>query len=250
MLSIIMTSRVKNNPDSNIHNMLTSLINCGANKNNCELLIKYDTDDDEATKVNIEDYPINIKRFCWSRGEGRHSIHLDHFYLFSQRSMKSKFVLLSADDFTFNRVGFIDDIINIEDEFCFVGPRRPRAELYAGRWRDRNIMEVWKHNEGVSLPCVSVRCIEVLQNYGWQCNGDNWITLLHILMFEKYKIDLWKSIGDFYTRNPTSGSSGYGYSYNNMEMDGSRNPENEYYYKLIEQQAKNLFLNIAVTIND
>ena len=29
-----------------------------------------------------------------------------------------------------------------------------------------------------------------------------------------------------------------------MEMDGIKNPENEYYYTLVEQQAKNLYLNI------
>jgi hypothetical protein len=29
-----------------------------------------------------------------------------------------------------------------------------------------------------------------------------------------------------------------------MEMDGSKNPKNEYYYTLVEQQAKNLYLNI------
>ena len=29
-----------------------------------------------------------------------------------------------------------------------------------------------------------------------------------------------------------------------MEMDGSKNPQNLYYFKLVEQQAKNLYLNI------
>ena len=37
---------------------------------------------------------------------------------------------------------------------------------------------------------------------------------------------------------------GFGESYNNMEMDGSKNPLNTYYYDLVEQQAKNLYLNI------
>lgn len=245
MLTLILTSRVKGNKDSNLDNMLSSLQKCGANEENCEVLIKFDSDDDmQPDELQFLKFPFKVKKFIWSRGEGRHGFHLDHFYLFSQRNLKSKFVLLCADDFTFIKPGFIDDILSIQDEYCFVGPRRPRVEFYKNHWKEPYMMEIWKHNEGVSLPCFSVRCIEVLQNYGWQCNADNWKTLLHILMFEKYNIDLWKTIPDFFSRNPTDGSSGYGKSYNNMEMDGSKNPQNHYYYSLVEQQAKNLYLNI------
>ena len=245
MITLILTSRVKDNSDSDMDNLLTSLQDCGGNETNCEVLIKYDTDDDEAhTEEYFSKFPFKVKKFVWNRGEGRHGFHLDHFYLFSQRNRESKFVLLCADDFTFTRTGFIDDILSIEDEYCFVGPRRPRVELYKNQWRLPHVMEVWKHNEGVSLPCVSARCIEVLQNYGWQCNGDNWITLLQIMMFESYNVDMWKTVESFYTRNPTDGASGYGTSYNNMEMDGSKNPQNTYYYDLVAQQAKNLYLNI------
>jgi len=245
MITLLLTSRVKDNKDSNIGKLLSSLVECGGNKSNCEVLIKYDSDDDSQPDESFfEQFPLNIKKFVWSRGEGRHSIHLDHFYLFSQRNLNSKFVLLCSDDFTFIKNGFIDDILEIKDPYCFVGPRRPRVELYKNNWRQPNIMSVWKHNEGVSLPCFSVKCIEVLQNYGWQCNADNWKTLLFILMYEKYNIDLWKTVPNFYLRNPTDGTSGFGNSFNNMEMDGIKNPENEYYYTLVEQQAKNLYLNI------
>jgi len=245
MLTIILTSRVKDNKDSNIDNLLSSLERCGGNKNNCEVLVKYDYDDDQQPNEEFfSKFPFDVKKFVWSRGEGRHSFHLDHFYLFSQRNMDSKFVLLCADDFTFTKNNFIDDILSIEEEYCFVGPHRPRVELYKNHWRDPQVMEIWKHNEGVSLPCFSIRCIEVLQNYGWQCNADNWQTLLHILMYEKFGLDLWKAVPPFFIRNPTDGTSGYGKSYNNMEMDGSRNPKNTYYFNLVEQQAKNLYLNI------
>tara|TARA_R110002153_G_scaffold113768_5_gene256173 strand:+ start:2008 stop:2790 length:783 start_codon:yes stop_codon:yes gene_type:complete len=245
MLTLILTSRVKDNKDSSMEQLLTSLKECGGNATNCEVLIKYDSDDDQRpTQEYFDKFPFSVKAFVWSRGEGRHGFHLDHFYLFSQRNRKSTFVLLCADDFTFIKKGFIDDILSIEDEYCFIGPHRPRVELYKDRWREPQVMEVWKHNEGVSLPCFSVRCIEVLQNYGWQCNGDNWKTLLHILMYESYGIDLWRTVPNFFSRNPTDGTSGFGKSYNNMEMDGNKNPSNTYYYDLVQQQAKNLYLNI------
>lgn len=246
MLSLILTSRVHGNPDSNISRLLNGLKDCGGTKDNCEVLIKYDSDDIAAPDDEyFKQFPFTVKRFVWSRGEGRNSIHLDHFYLFAQRDMRSRFMLLCADDFSFTRKGFIDDILSVKDEFCFVGSKRPRVELYKGHWREPAVMNVWKHSEGGGyLPCVSVRCIEVLQNFGWQPNGDGWITLLAILMFEKYDIDMWRAVDPYYSRNPTQGESGYGPSFNNMVIDGSRNPANEYFYTLTEQQAKNLYLNM------
>lgn len=245
MLSIIFCSRVKDNPDGDIKRFLNSLVLCGATKENCEVILKYDDDDDlKPSEEFFNSFPLNIKVFQWSRGEGRHSIHTDHFYLFSQHDPRSKFVILGSDDFTFTRAGFIDDILNVDDEFAFVGYARPRVEQYAEHWMKEQYMNVWKHNEGVSLPCMSTRTLEVLQNYGWQSNGDNWVTLICILLYANYKVDLWHTVTPFYTRNPTDGTSAYSPSFNNMEIGGDKNPENGYYFKLVTQQVKNLYLNM------
>ena len=52
MISIILSSRVKNNPNSNIHRLLRSIQSCGGDMKNCEGLIKYDSDDDEQNLEN------------------------------------------------------------------------------------------------------------------------------------------------------------------------------------------------------
>ena len=52
MITLILTSRVKDNPDSDVDNLLTSLKNCGGNATNCEVLIKYDNDDDQQLDEN------------------------------------------------------------------------------------------------------------------------------------------------------------------------------------------------------
>lgn len=245
MLTVMLTSRVKGNKDGNIKRFLDSLETCGANKENCEVIIKYDSDDDERPPDSLfKSYPFDIKIFVWNRGEGRHSIHTDHFYLFTEHNVNSRFVLLGSDDFTFTRHGFIDDILSITEKFAFVGYNRPRVEQYSKYWDQEWCMNIWKHNEGVSLPCMSVRTIEVLQNYGWQSNGDNWVSLICILLYSLYNEDLYHVIAPFYIRNPTSGDSGYSKCFNRMEIDGNKNPENKYYFDLVKQQAKNLFLNL------
>ena len=121
MLTVLLTSRVKDNKDSDMDNLLSSLQRCGADQTNCEVLIKYDTDDDrQPDESYFSKFPFQVKKFVWSRGEGRHSFHLDHFYLFTQRNRDSKFILLCADDFTFTKENFIDDILSIKEEYCFV----------------------------------------------------------------------------------------------------------------------------------
>ena len=114
MLTLLLTSRVKGNKDSNMEQLLSSLQDCGGNAENCEVLIKYDDDDDERPDPKYFDkFPFVVKTFVWSRGEGRHGFHLDHFYLFSQRNRDSTFALLCADDFTFIKKGFIEEILDV-----------------------------------------------------------------------------------------------------------------------------------------
>jgi len=249
MLSFILTSRVVNNPDSHIFDLIDSAIECASDpKEQIEFIIKYDEDDTcKLTKKQFDDRyedEVLIKYHKWSRGEGRHAIHNDHFYLFSQRDPRSRFIMICADDFVFTREGFIDEILSIEDEFAFVGYNTPRLDIYGNKdwlkWIDH-----WKHNEGMCLPCFSTRTAEVLQNFGWQCNADNWQTLINILLKSEYDVNIWHTIEPYYARKYNmTGASGYGPTFNNMEIDGSRNCGNPYYFDLVKQQVKNLYLNM------
>jgi hypothetical protein len=245
MISYILCSRVKNNIDSAIELWLDSLVACGGNAENSEVIVKYDSDDDHAPPQEFfNKYPFEVKKFVWSQGEGRHAFHLDHPYLFAQHNPRATHILIAADDFTYTRPGFMNDILAIKDQYCIIGVNRPRMEFYSGKWTLKPYMDIWKHNEGICAAIFPVKTVEVLQNFGWQCNVDNWVTLLCILMYEKYGLDIWKGVAPFFQRNPQEGTSGFTPTYNNMEMDGIRNPENRYYFNLVEQQVKNLYLNI------
>jgi hypothetical protein len=186
---------------------------------------------------------LKVRDFSWSRGEGRNGVHLDHFYLFSEHDPRSRFVMIGSDDFQITRPGFDLDILSISDNYCFVGYARPQMEFYRDKWMVPIFINGWKHNEGVCMPCMTVKTAEALGNMGYQPNADNWQSLILILMHAMYGVDLWKTITPFYSRNPTAGTSGYIPCFNRMVMDGSRNPENEYYYHLVKQQVTNLYLN-------
>ena len=228
--------------------LIDSAIDCSDNPSEqIEFIIKYDTDDEKRLKE--EDFArykdvIQVKYHCWSRGEGRHAIHNDHMYLFTEHDPRSRFIMVCADDFVFTRPGFIDEILEIQDEFAFVGYNTPNLNLY-GRSNWLNYIEHWKHNEGMCLPCFSTRTAEVLQNFGWQCNADNWQTLINILLYVNHGVNIWHTIAPYYQRKYNcTGASGYGPTYNLMEIDGSRNCANPYYFELVKQQVKNLYLNM------
>ena len=96
---------------------------------------------------------------------------------------------------------------------------------------------------GALSPVISVRVIEVCQNFGWQSNVDSWLMGLSVVLYDLYKIVIWQTMPPFYER---SGGWGMGDTptYNNMELTGLKGPYNKYWFELLRRQARNLYLNM------
>src|SRR6516225_10670202 len=135
MITVIFCSRVKDNPDSNIKRLLDSAVahTSPQERKQIEFLVKYDDDDDRRPPDSFfAGYPFPVRTFAWSRGEGRHSLHNVQEYLFAQRDPRSRFCMMTADDFSFTRTGFVSEILAVPDEFCIIGHNRPHIESFAG----------------------------------------------------------------------------------------------------------------------
>jgi hypothetical protein len=246
MLSVIFCSRVQGNPDSNVPRLLDSAAAHVAphERDRIEFLIKYDDDDDGRPADGFfARYPFAVRTFCWSRGEGRHHLHHAQEYLFVQRHPASRFCLMTADDFTFTRPGFVSEVLDVEDEFAILGPIRPRIESFAGVYEVDEVVRRWVIDFGPLSPVVSARLIEVCQNFGWQSNVDSWLMGLSVVLYDLYGIILWRKIDPFYERG---GGAGFGDTptYNNMELTYLQGPQNKYWFELLRRQARNLYLNI------
>src|SRR5262245_4428531 len=164
MLSVIFCSRVKDNPDSALPRLLDSALEHVAphERGRIEFLIKYDDDDDARPPDSFFDrYPFPVRTFRWSRGEGRHALHHAQEYLFTQRDPRSRFCLMTADDFYFTRPGFVSEILDIKDEFCILGYTRPPIESYAGVYEQEEVIRQWVASFGLWSPVVSARLPEV-----------------------------------------------------------------------------------------
>ncbi len=246
VISVLFCSRVKDNPDSNLPRLLDTAVEhtSAEERKQIEFLIKYDSDDDGRPPDSFfAKYPFPVRTFCFARGEGRHYLHHAQEYLFAQRDPRSRFCLMTADDFRFTRSGFVSEILSIKDEFCILGHRRPPIESYAGIYEREEIVRQWVVAFGPWSPVVSSRLIEVCQNFGWQANVDSWLMGLSVVLYDLYKIIIWKQHEEFYARG-----GGYGLgdtpTYNNMELTCQKGPLNKYWFELVRRQARNIYLNM------
>jgi hypothetical protein len=250
MISVLFCSRSKDNPDSALPRLLDSAVEHVAphERDKIEFLIKFDDDDDcRPSDSALAKYPFAIRTQTYSRGEGRHSLHHAQEYLFTLRDPRSRFCLMTADDFFFTRSGFVSEILDVQDEFSILGWRRPPIESYAGVYEQEEMIRQWVVACGPWSPVVSTRLIEVCQNFGWQANVDSWLMGLSVVLFDLYKIVLWKQHPEFYARGGSyvrPASVGATPTYNNMELTNDKGPLNRYWFELVRRQARNIYLNI------
>lgn len=264
MISILLSSRIKNNPDSNLLGMINSIIStCTPEElTKLELIIKYD-DDDEYINNHLITAPFDIKEVTYNRCTGRSHLHHFNEYLFTLKNHKSKFILQVADDFIFTRPGWVSQILSFTKEYLFIGSGQCDKE--PGPWHTKSRppietinyfdMESWRCIFGNIAPCFSVRLIEVCQNFGWTSSIDAWAYLLTMMCYQNHKINIFEYIDAFYKRTEGLGvesnqshdeifKKGFDYSYNRMQQTGSKNCENMYWFDLVYQQATNVYLNI------
>ncbi|QJW98253.1 hypothetical protein [Frigoriglobus tundricola] len=250
MISVLFCSRTKGNPDSGLERLLDSAVACTtpAEREQIEFLIKFDSDDDDRLPDSFfAKYPFRVRTFVWSRGEGRHGLHHAQEYLFAQRDPRSRFCLMTADDFYFNRTGFVSDILAVKDEFCILGYKRPPIEAFAGRYEEEEMIRHWVVSFGCWSPVISSRLIEVCQNFGWQANVDSWLMGLSVALYDLYGVVIWQTHEPFYERGGSyerPASTGAAPTYNNMEITNNVGPNNRYWFELVRRQARNVFLNM------
>jgi hypothetical protein len=250
MISVLFCSRAKDNPDSDLPRLLDSAVTHTSpeEQKQLEFLVKFDADDDVRTPDNVlAKYPFPVRTFTWSRGEGRHGLHNAQEYLFAQRDPRSRFCLMTADDFVFFRPGFVSEIMAIRDEFCIVGHNRPPIESFAGAFDKEEAVRQWVVSFGCWSPVVSARLIEVCQNFGWQANVDSWLMGLSVALYDLYGVVIWKRLPPFYERRgdyERPASVGAAPTFNNMELTNNVGPLNEYWFELVRRQARNIYLNM------
>ncbi len=245
MISVLFCSRAKDNPASDLKQLLDSAVatTTPEERANSSSSSSSTTTTIGPSDASLAKYPFAVRTFVFARGEGRHYLHHAQEYLFAQRHPRSRFCLMTADDFHFFRSDWVSEILSIKDEFCILGHNRPPIESYAGVYEQEEQVRKWVVAFGEWSPVVSARLIEVCQNFGWQSNVDSWLMGLSVVLYDLYQVVLWKRLPPFYERH-----GGYGLgdtpTYNNMELTCKQGPLNPYWFELLRRQARNIYLNM------
>lgn len=224
-----------------------------------EILIKFDIDDEKAIREILEKellkkYPLIIRPYFYRRWEGRLTLNLQYMFLFSRKAKTSKYIVFATDDCVVegNFLPIIEKHLN--QPYCiFTRHSHKKEKLEAAREYKKPKEEGGYLWSGAGLtepfPIVSDRIIECCGNMGWQVNIDNWLSLLNVIMYTKYKVNLMidlliPHIG--FNPNPIGKQPEYFVGHFNMEMfvSGTKTCENDYYFDLTERQAKNIYLNM------
>ncbi len=143
MLSVIFCSRVKDNPDSNVKRLLDSAATFTCCRRNAtrssSSLSTTTTTTSRPPDSFFAAYPFAIRTFVWGRAEEPPlsaprpgiPVHPAH------ATPRSRFLLMTADDFRFIRTGFVSEILSIKDEFCIIGLQPSSDRSLGRRLRDR-----------------------------------------------------------------------------------------------------------------
>lgn len=226
-----------------------------------EFLIKLDLDDEIAVKDIFLDQklekmiknfntpsPPTIRYFIYNRWEGKKTFNYHYSYLFSQRHPNSKFITFATDD-----AYYVDDILDKLNPLIDKGKFKIfiRSEIHKGvmdsisDWKEPCDLRKWASGELTDpYPIVSSRIVEILGGFGWQQNIDNFFSLLGLILYRKYGINIFSSFPVCINRKTEErpGLEPSNCSTFNKEMfvDDTTFPENRYYLKLVETLADNI----------
>ncbi len=255
----------------NLYTLFKSYVGTHGGKNlqEAEFIIKFDTDNTLALEEYLLRDGINknfpgliVRPIIYNRWESKNALYLNYAYLFSKKNPASKFVgFLTDDSIIYTKI--LDQIEAFKNEKYAIltshGKSFPDNEGntilpfvaneglidYIYNWKQDN----FKWREGwisEPYPIVTSKLVETIGNMGWQMHIDSTFTLLTVILKCKYGIDLRRFINPWCMRGNKGVNDTYESKFNN-EYCISRNlvpPDDIYIWKLYEQMAHNIYLNL------
>jgi hypothetical protein len=201
MISIFITSRVKDNINSNIEKLVNSLIKYSTSIDNFELLIKYDSDDDKAHKKIdfLKSIKINFKYIFGEKNRGYIDIHKGYNSLIPLASNNSLLFTCFADDFEICLNNWdsklIDLVKKINSEYFIIHqrPHPPTSRLsffkikYYPFYDINNFSDLYIIDEA---PMWSPKLIKTIGSFGGVSFTDAYTLYIENILSNKYKMNM------------------------------------------------------------
>lgn len=222
-----------------------------------EILIRLDKDDKEALDMIpfIKKQPFTTKVFIYNRWEGRFSFNYSQSHLFINIHPETKFIMTLNDDSCFyikRAKGILDELKQYKDEKYVVFWGVPKTigdnekiELNMDTHYTKDIsynkVTIFSH------PIVSKKIIECMGSTGWITFIDDTIGLIIYFLYRIYGVNIVKILQKLVIERKNNyrdiSLNSESFNLETQICEASYNP-NAYFYELIKQQAKNIYLNM------
>lgn len=228
MFSAILTSRIKDNGDSNLPLLLQTIQERSSDFTNFEVLIKFDNDDYQAAALakGFSRYPFRINHIFDHRGRGANDMHIGYTSLLSITNDKSEFFVTLSDDFavqhewdktllaslsTMGQDGTpfekweMERLDGMNDPFIIQYLPHPGGTMqnkYNLNWDAKNIENI----TGLEIaPAFSRKLIELCGGFGHVSFTDAWIILLQHELCNSHNLNITRFTNKEYAKRLAQG---------------------------------------------
>lgn len=261
MVSFLMNARIRTDLKSKTARDIIKffhVVNCEIHepdRDDFEFIIKCDDDDDKMKELvpQLEKYPFTIKLVFYRRWEGIYTEHLNYSHLLLHTNPNSKYIGFASDDAMMehmsrggNLIAFRDFIDKKIDYIYFTNRKRMMEPAFYNQFKSYRTFTCYDRLKNMAVepyPIVSRKLLEITGGSGFCRDIDAWMGLLNTILITQYKIWILRMFpSQTFVRENNQTSD---FIEEPIESNFNRNCErNPSYYTLVEQQAKNIYLNI------
>ena len=137
MISLLITSRIDDNPNWGLPNLLQSLVDYSTDYDNFEVLVKFDTCDSKVAGYvpQLKKYPFAVKHIVEPRGRGYTDIHIGYTRAMRLADDRSFLMGAFADDFVVTQPNWDTTVLaetgHFDDDIYMIHPIKSAHAFYS-----------------------------------------------------------------------------------------------------------------------
>ncbi|NOZ52373.1 MAG: hypothetical protein GXP08_04390 [Gammaproteobacteria bacterium] len=258
MISLVICSRISGNDNFGLPNLLASLEQFSASYNNIEVLVKFDSDDEnvEDMVATLSDYPFTIKYLVEPRGRGYVDIHIGYTRLLSLLDPCTTVVGAFADDFIITVQDWDEKVLSKtkaydDDIYCL--HQRPHPPYYRKQYQTEPFyldfsLEQLDYIEIVDEgPFWSRRWLEICGGLGHVSFTDAWTLCLQWYLYHLYGVNRTQFLDEPVIHRVLNAmiDTSSAQRWHTERASNFDFMQSEHYHVMVMNQASNLHLNIA-----
>jgi hypothetical protein len=200
MISLLITSRIDDNPNWGLPNLLQSLVDYSADHNNFEVLVKFDTCDPKVPDYlpQLKNYPFAVKHIVEPRGRGYIDIHIGYTRAMMLADDRSIVMGAFADDFVVTQPNWDTTVLaettHFEDDIYMIH-QRPHPCFYRPHFNEQPFYPHYNldHMDALAIidegPFWSRKLLEICGGLGHVSFTDAWSLVIQWYLYADHGLN-------------------------------------------------------------